>query len=88
MLTNITGIKVNREKKISLSYFKNISNDTSKEDIESKLGKPNGPSLTNIGGQSNEILTYTSGVSGNLGANFEITFTNNAVSGKTQTGMK
>ncbi|MCC7666757.1 DUF3862 domain-containing protein [Liquorilactobacillus satsumensis] len=84
----VEGLKVNRNNKITLADFNGISNGVSKEDVQSKFGKPNGNSMTNIAGQSNEIWTYSSGINGNLGANFEITFTNNVVSGKTQTSMK
>ncbi|KRL01355.1 hypothetical protein FC81_GL001500 [Liquorilactobacillus capillatus DSM 19910] len=84
----ITGIKVDRVKKVSLSEFNNVSNGTTKDKIQASFGKPNGISLTNIGDQTTEIWTYTSGVKGSLGSNFEITFTNDAVSGKTQTNMQ
>lgn len=85
---NITGLKVDRSKKISLEQFNTISNGTSKADIEKQLGKPNGYNDTSISGYSADIWEYTSGVKGDAGANFNITFTNDVVSGKTQTNMK
>ena len=56
--------------------------------LQKQFEDPNGYDLTNIDGQSSEMWSYTSGVNGDAGANFNITFTNGAVSGKTQLSMK
>ncbi|MDN2452562.1 DUF3862 domain-containing protein [Lactobacillus sp. UCMA15818] len=85
---DITGIKVTRSSKITLAQFNEIQNGASKTDIQKQFGDPNGYDLTNIGGQSSEMWSYTSGVNGDVGANFNITFTNGVVSGKTQVSMK
>ncbi|MFT8555980.1 DUF3862 domain-containing protein [Liquorilactobacillus hordei] len=84
----ISGIKVSRTNKITLAQFNAIQNGASKTDIQKQFGDPNGYDLTNIGGQSSEMWSYTSGVNGDVGANFNITFTNGTVSGKTQVSMK
>ncbi|MCP0885883.1 DUF3862 domain-containing protein [Ligilactobacillus sp. WILCCON 0076] len=84
----ISGLKVTRSSKITLSDFDSLENGTSKADVTSKFGDPNGYSYTNIAGQESEIWEYTSGVKGDLGANFSVTFDNGVVSGKTQTSMK
>ncbi|MFT8882613.1 MAG: DUF3862 domain-containing protein [Liquorilactobacillus hordei] len=84
----ISGLKVSRSSKITLAQFNAIQNGASKTDIQKQFGDPNGYDLTNIGGQSSEMWSYTSSVNGDAGANFNITFTNGAVSGKTQLSMK
>lgn len=84
----ITGLKVNRSSKITLDQFNNLQNGTSKADVQKQFGKPNGYDYSNVGGQSDEMWEYTSDVNGSLGANFNVTFTNGVVSGKTQTSMK
>lgn len=56
--------------------------------VTNNFGKPNGYQETFIAGQTSKIFTYNSGVNGDLGANFEITFTNGSVSGKKQSNMK
>ena len=85
---SITGLKTNRPNKISLSDFDAIQNGTSKTDIQKKFGKPNMYSITNLAGSTTEIWEYTSGVKGDAGANFNLTFANDVVSGKTQSSMK
>ncbi|KRM09566.1 DUF3862 domain-containing protein [Paucilactobacillus suebicus] len=84
----ITGLKVNRSSKITLDQFNAITNGTSQSDVQKQLGKPNGYDYTDIAGTTSDIWEYTSGVKGNAGANFNITFTNGVVSGKTQSSME
>jgi len=85
---NITGLKVNRGKDITKKDLNSIQNGTSKDDVKNKFGKPNGYDITNIAGQTDEMWEYTSGVKGGAGANFNITFTNDVVSGKSQSEME
>lgn len=85
---SITGLKVKRDNKIALADFNSITNGMTKVDVEKKFGKPNGYDLTNLAGYNSEIWMYTSDVKGDAGANFNITFTDDQVSGQTQTSMK
>lgn len=85
---NITGFKFNRDKKISLDDFNSLADGTSYSDVVSKFGEPDGYNETLIGDQKTVITSYMSGVKGDLGANFNVTFTNDKVSGKSQSGMK
>lgn len=84
----ITGLKVDRSKKITLAQVEAIQNGTSKDDIQKEFGDPNGYDLTNIAGYTSEDWSYTSGVNGDAGANVIISFSGDTVSGKTQTNMK
>ena len=84
----ITGLKVQRNKKISLQDFNTIQNGQSKEEIFNKFGKPNQYSESKVGNQSSEMDSFTSNIKGETGANFNVTFTNGKVSGKSQTSMK
>lgn len=84
----ITGLKVNRAKKITLAQVEAIQNGTSKADIQKEFGDPNGYDLTNIAGYTSENWSYTSGINGDAGANVIISFSGDTVSGKTQTNMK
>lgn len=85
---SISGLKVTRDSKISLADFSSITNGMTKSDVEKKFDKPNGYDVTNIAGYSSEIWMYTSDIKGEAGANFNITFTGDTVSGETQTSMK
>lgn len=85
---SINGLKVSRPSKITLDKFNSISNGATKDDVKKTFGEPNGYSITNLSGLSSENWTYTSGIKGDLGANFVITFQNNVVSGKSQSSMK
>ena len=51
----------------------------SKDDIKNKFGEPNGYSITSISGITSEDWSYTSDIKGDTGANFIITFQNDAV---------
>ncbi|AXX65616.1 DUF3862 domain-containing protein [Bombilactobacillus bombi] len=84
----ISGLKVTRNKKISLDDFNSIQNGQSESDIINKFGQPNGYSETSIANHNSKQLTYNSDIKGDLGANFILTFTDGKVSGKTQTSMK
>lgn len=88
IVKSISGLKIDRKKKISLSDFDSVQNNQTKNDVLSKFGKPNGYSITKIADQTSEMWEYTSGIKGDLGANFNVTFTNDAVSGKSQASMK
>ncbi len=85
---NITGFKFDRDKKISLADFNSLTDGTSYADVVSKFGEPDGYNETLIGDQKTVIADYMSGIKGDLGANFNVTFTNDKISGKSQSNME
>lgn len=85
---DLTGFKLTRKNKIDLAQFNEVANGTSYNDVINKFGEPDNYTETLIGGDKQTMVMYTSGVKGDLGANFNITFSNDAVSGKSQTSMK
>lgn len=85
---NLTGFKLSRKQTIKLSDFDAFSNGTKYSDFTAKWGQPDYYNESLISGSTTIVAGYTSGVKGGLGANFNVTFTNGALSGKTQSGMK
>lgn len=85
---NLAGFKINRKNKISLADFESIANGTSYNDVIAKFGEPDSLDESLIGGTKKVIAMYMTGIKGDLGANFNITFDNDAVSGKSQSDMK
>ncbi|WP_261805656.1 DUF3862 domain-containing protein [Lapidilactobacillus luobeiensis] len=85
---DLTGFKVNRKNKITLADFESIANGTSYNDVISKFGEPDGLTESMINGDKNVVAMYLTGVKGSLGANFNITFDNDVVSGKSQSSME
>ena len=85
---SITGFKFNRDKKISLADFNSLADGTAYSDVVNKFGEPDGYDETLISDQKTVIATYMSGIKGDAGANFNVTFTNDKISGKSQTSMK
>lgn len=85
---NITGFKFSRSKKITLADFNAIATGAAYQDVVNKIGEPDGLDETLIGGSKTVIASYLSGVKGDLGANFNVTFTDDKVSGKTQSSME
>lgn len=85
---NLTGFKLNRKQKISLADFEALQNGMKYSDFTAKYGDPDYYNESLIGGQKTVTAGYTSGVKGDLGANFNVTFTNDALSGKSQSNMK
>lgn len=88
VVKSTSGLKVNRSKKLSLSDFEAISDGQSQDDAKEKLGEPNGYTIVDLVGYKSEVWEYTSGIKSSVGANFNITFTDGKVSGKSQYGMK
>lgn len=85
---NLTGFKLSRKQKIDLAAFNSWQNGMKYADFTAKYGQPDYYNESLIGGQKNVVAGYTSGVKGDLGSNFNVTFTNDALSGKTQSNMK
>lgn len=85
---DLTGFKLTRKNKIDLAQFNAITNGTSYNDVINKFGEPDNYTETLIAGEKQTMAMYTSGVKGDFGANFNVTFTNDVVSGKSQSSMK
>lgn len=85
---NITGFKLNRKNKITLADFNALANGNAYADVIKKFGEPDGLNESLIAGEKTVIASYLTGVKGQLGANFTLTFTNDALSGKSQTDME
>ncbi|AXH04282.1 DUF3862 domain-containing protein [Lactiplantibacillus plantarum] len=85
---NLTGYKLSRKQNIKLSDFESFNNGMKYSDFTAKWGQPDYYNESLINGSTTIIAGYTSGVKGGLGANFNVTFTNGALSGKTQSDMK
>lgn len=85
---NLTGFKLTRSQKISLADFNGFANGLKYTDFTAKWGQPDYYQETLIAGTTTIIAGYTSGVQGSLGANFNVTFENGALTGKTQSNMK
>ncbi|GEO77742.1 hypothetical protein FD29_GL001881 [Companilactobacillus mindensis DSM 14500] len=84
----ITGLKVTRNKKLSLADYEKIQNGDSETQLLQNLGKPNGYAESSVNNTTQKEYTYSSGLKGETGANFIVTITNDTVSGKSQTGLK
>ncbi|WP_125590531.1 DUF3862 domain-containing protein [Companilactobacillus jidongensis] len=85
---SISGLKVSRDKKITLDLYNQIQNGQSEQDVINLLGKPNGYSETSVENTASKVYSYTSDVKGDIGANIVITFTDGAVSSKNQLSVQ
>lgn len=85
---NLVGFKLARQKKISLADFNALQTGMSYKDFTAKMGEPDYYHESNIGGQVTNIAGYTSGVKGDIGANFNATFVNGSLQSKSQSSMK
>lgn len=84
----ITGLKVNHKKELDTDKFESITDGMSEKEVIKQLGEPDGYSESNISGKVSKVLTYSSNIKGDMGANFNITLTNGSVSDKEQSGVK
>lgn len=84
----ITGKKVTRSKKISQADFEKVQTGMSKSQVKKLLGEPDTYSDAVINGQNTDVFSYTTGVKGDVGANAMFTFTNDAVTTKSQSGLQ
>jgi len=85
---NLTGFKLSRKQKITLSDYNGFENGTKYSDFTAKWGEPDYYDETLIDNEKMVIAGYTSGVKGGLGSNFNATFTNDSLTGKSQSDMK
>lgn len=84
----ITGIKVSRSSKIDLAKFNAVANGQSEAQVRKALGDPNGISENLIAGTTTKMLTYSSGLKGDVVSSVTITLQADKVTGKSQTGLK
>lgn len=84
----LSGLKVKRSEKLGLDAYSSVQNGQTVDAIQTNLGKPNGYNESVADGKTIMNYTYSSNVSGDTGANFVVVFTNNKVSGKSQSGME
>ena len=84
----ITGLKVSRNKILTLQDFNQIQDGQSREDVFNTLDTPNEYSESNVSNQDSEIVSYTAGIKGDIWENFNITFTGGKVSAKSQSSPK
>lgn len=85
---SISGLEFHREEKLGLDAYSSVQNGMKSDTVINNIGKPNGYSESFSSDKTSKSFTYSSDVSGRTGANFVINFTNDTVSGKSQTGMK
>lgn len=84
----ISGLKVSRSEKLGLDVYNSIQNGQNEATIVNNVGKPNGYTESIANGTTTKTWTYSSGVKGDTGANFIISFSNGKVNGKSQSGMQ
>lgn len=85
---NLTGFKINRSNKISLADFDALQTGAGYADITKQLGEPDSYNEMVLSGVKTTAATYVTGVQGQTGANFVLTFNNDALASKTQTSME
>lgn len=85
---DLTGFKISRKQKITLSDFNSWANGMKYSEFISKYGQPDYYDENLIGGNKTVIAGYISGIKGDIGASLNVTFTNDALSGKNQSNMK
>jgi hypothetical protein len=86
----VTGLKVGKHEKVTLEQFNAVATDGSfSEDTAKKeFGEPDGISDTLVNGSKQSMLSWTKNVNGDVGANFNITFSNGIATSKSNMGMK
>ncbi|WP_196246635.1 DUF3862 domain-containing protein [Lacticaseibacillus zhaodongensis] len=84
----IQGLKVRRERQLTLDDYNAIQAGDTESDVVSRLGKPNGYSENILNGMVTKELSYTSDIKGQAGANFAVTVQNGQVTLKSQVNME
>ncbi|MGO2084158.1 DUF3862 domain-containing protein [Vagococcus sp.] len=87
---NITGLKTEKREKVTLEQVNNVKTDGSftKEQAIREFGEPDSISISNVGGDTIEMLSWSKNVNGDIGANFNISFTNDKATTKSNISMK
>lgn len=86
----VTGLKVASKDKVTLDQFNAIATDGSftEDAAKEQFGEPDGISSMVVNGANQDILTWSTNVNGDLGANFNVTFDNGTATAKANFGMK
>lgn len=72
----ITGLKVNRAKKITQADYKSLTKNMTQAQVAQKLGKPNGHSVSNYGKTNAVLWLYTSDIKSDTSTSIYVTFQN------------
>lgn len=72
----ITGLKVNRAKKITQADYKSLTKNMTQAQVAQKLGKPNGYSVSNYGKTNAVLWLYTSDIKSDTSTSIYVTFQN------------
>lgn len=83
---NITGFKFTRKPKLDLAGFNSIQDGASYDDVIKKYGEPDGLDEMLIDGKKTVTAIWLTGTKG--GGTVTLTFTNDALTSKTQTKLK
>lgn len=78
----ISGLVVNRSKKITPKDYKSLKKGMSQEEVEAIVGKPNGYSESDYSNSDVSLWLYTSGLKSDDQANFYVTFQKNKLVAK------
>lgn len=81
----ITGFKFSRASKFTLDAYNSLVDGSTYEDVVSKYGEPDGLHEMIIGGNKTVTATW---VTGTKGGTITLSFTNDALTSKAQSGLK
>lgn len=81
----ITGFKFSRTPKFDLDAYNSLEDGSSYDDVVSKYGEPDGLSEMIIGGEKTVTATW---VTGAKGGTITLSFTNDGLTSKAQSGLK
>lgn len=86
----VTGLKVASHDKVTLEQFNAVATDGSftEDQARKQFGDPDSISTTIVNGATQNDLSWTKNVKGDLGANFNITFNDGNATAKSNYGMK
>lgn len=81
----ITGFKFSRTPKFDLDAYNSLEDGSSYDDVVSKYGEPDGLSEMIIGGEKTVTATW---ITGTKGGTITLSFTNDSLTSKAQSGLK
>lgn len=85
---SITGFEFSRKDTVGLAEFNALADGTSYTDVVAKFKEPDSITETVMLDSRTTMATWVTGVKGSAGANIVLTFTNDVLTGKTQTNLK
>jgi hypothetical protein len=81
----ITGFKFSRTPKFDLDAYNSLEDGSSYDDVVSKYGEPDGLNEMIVGGEKSVAATW---VTGTKGGTITLSFTNDALTSKVQSGLE